>query len=121
VGHIQTEHLVLDDWGILNPLIVLHRNRLPLRFADQSFLAPGTDQAMRNWQESWFEDVWVGHTDPFQQVPGTNERIVQVARAVGLQKQSIETVPDRNGRAVFEIFRFVRTKDSELRAPASGR
>jgi hypothetical protein len=31
-----------------------------------------------------------------------------VAREAGFEKQIIETVPDRNGRPVFEIFRFVR-------------
>ena len=40
-GHITAEHTVVDDWGILNPLIVLHRNRLRLFYADQSFLSVG--------------------------------------------------------------------------------
>ena len=39
---------------------------------------------------------------------GVNDRIVRVARKAGFEKQMIETVPDRNGRQVFEIFRFVR-------------
>jgi hypothetical protein len=107
-GHIEADHLVVDDWGILNQLIVLHRNQLPLRFADASFLAPGIDAHMRQWEQSWLDGVWIGHTDPYQQVPGTNQKIVQVARTAGFQKQMIETVRDRNGRPVFEIFRFVR-------------
>jgi hypothetical protein len=32
-----------------------------------------------------------------------------VARAAGFEKHIIETVPDRSGRPVFEIFRFVRS------------
>jgi hypothetical protein len=120
-GHIEADHLVLDDWGIMNPLIALHRNRLPLRFADETFLAPGIDAPMRKWQESWLEDVWIGHADPYQQVPGTNERIVHVTRAAGFEKQMVQTVPDRNGRPVFEIFRFVRTTNTEPRAAALGR
>jgi hypothetical protein len=32
-----------------------------------------------------------------------------VALAAGFEKRMIETVQDRNGRPVFEIFRFVRT------------
>jgi hypothetical protein len=123
-GHIQADHLVLDDWGIMNPLIVLHRNRLPLRFADASFLDPATDAPTRKWQESWFDYVWIGHTDPFQQVAGTNQRMVRVAREAGFEKQMIDIVPDRNGRPVFEIFRFVRpggTPPTEPRALANGR
>src|SRR5579863_4319211 len=48
-GHIQAEHLVVDDWGILTPLLVLHANRLPVYFADQSFLATGITDDDRNW------------------------------------------------------------------------
>jgi 4-amino-4-deoxy-L-arabinose transferase-like glycosyltransferase len=108
-GHIQTDYLVVDDWGILNPLIALHRNRLPLVYADQSFLAPGTDEAHRKWSiKALAEDVWIGHTAQFEQWAGENERITRVAREAGFEKQVIETVPDRNGRPVFEIFRFVR-------------
>jgi hypothetical protein len=107
-GHIQADHLVVDDWGILNQLIVLHRNRLPLQFADTLFLAPGIDAPIRQWEQSWLDDVWIGHTDPYQQVPGTNQRIVQLGRTAGFEKRMIETVPDRNGQPVFEIFRFVR-------------
>lgn len=106
-GHIHPDHLVLDDWGIMNPLITLHRNRLPIRFADETFLGPTVDAATRNWETGWLNDIWIGHTDDYQQVAGTNARIVSVARAAGFEKQIVETVPDRNGRPVFEIFRFV--------------
>jgi hypothetical protein len=107
-GHLQAPHLVVDDWGILTQLIVLHRNQLPLLLADQTFLAPGTDQDSRNWfMRRLAEDVWIGHTPPFQQWAGENDRITRVARDAGFEKQMIETVPDRNGRPVFEIFRFV--------------
>ena len=106
-GHIQADHLVLDDWGIMNPLIVLHRNRLPLRFADARSSIPRSMRRLESGK-SWFDYVWIGHTDPFQQVAGTNQRMVRVAREAGFEKQMIGTVPDRNGRPVFEIFRFVR-------------
>ncbi len=107
-AHIQSPELVVDDWGILNPLIVLHRNRLPLVLADPSFLTPGiTERDRRFALKRLAEDVWIGHTNPYQQWPGEDQRIVRVARSVGFEKKLIETVPDRNGRAVFEIFRFV--------------
>jgi hypothetical protein len=108
-GGIQTSHLVFDDWGIMNPVIALHRNRLPVRYADENFLDPGASAATLKWQQGWLDDVWIGHTDPYEQVPGTNQRIVRVAKAVGYEKQIMRTVPDRNGRPVFEIFRFVRS------------
>ena len=107
---VQANHLVVDDWGILNPLIALHRNRLPMLYADQSFLGPGFSKSDRNWFiERVAEDVWIGHTPQFQQWAGENERIIRVAREVGFEKQLLKTIPDRNGRQVFEIFRFVRS------------
>jgi hypothetical protein len=109
-GHIQAPELAIYDWGILNPLVVLHRNRLPLYVADQGFLAPGIAEDDRKFfMKRLAEDVWIGHTDPYQQVPGSNQRIVQLAGGAGFEKRLIETIPDRNGQPVFEIFRFVRT------------
>ncbi|MGB6946516.1 MAG: hypothetical protein WBE37_29230 [Bryobacteraceae bacterium] len=109
-GRIESPELIVDDWGILNPLVTLHRNRLPLVVADQTFLAPGIAEADRQWfLRRLADDVWIGHTPAFQQLPGANERIVRVARAAGFEKHILETVPDRNGQPVFEIFRFVRT------------
>jgi hypothetical protein len=106
-GHIQASHLVVDDWGILNPLIALDRNRLPLVLAGPTFLDPALDAPTRAWQKDWLQDVWIGHTPAFQQWPGAYDRIVRVARDAGFEKRLIETVPDRNGHPVFEIFRFV--------------
>ncbi|MGP0076095.1 MAG: hypothetical protein ACLPWF_29600 [Bryobacteraceae bacterium] len=109
-GHIQAEHLVVDDWGILTPLLVLHANRLPVYLADQSFLATGITDDDRNWFIRRLEqDVWIGHTTEFLQWPDANTRIARLAQGAGFEKQMIGTVPDRNGRPVFEIFRFVRS------------
>jgi hypothetical protein len=109
-GHIQAEHLVVDDWGILTPLLVLHANRLPVYLADQSFLATGITDDDRNWFIRRLEqDVWIGHTTEFLQWPDANTRIARLAQGAGFEKQMIRTVPDRNGRPVFEIFRFIRS------------
>ncbi len=108
VSSIQPEHFVVDDWGIVKPLVVLRGGSVPLLMADDSFLAPGISEARREWDHTRLvEDVWIGHTPQYQQTAGANERIVQAARAAGFEKQLIKTVPDRNGRPVFEIFRFV--------------
>ena len=113
-GHIQADHLVVDDWGILTPLIVLHGNRLPLVFADQSFLAPGSRP----------RPTAIGPCNVCRKMfglairrnssngPARTKGSSRVARAAGFEKHIIETVPDRNGRPVFEIFRFVRDQRS---------
>jgi hypothetical protein len=104
VGRIQSAHIVVDDWGIANALLVLHGGKLPLVMADG-----------REWDRARLSDgVWIGHTPEYQQRAGANDRIVQAARSAGFEKRIIETVPDRNGRPVFEIFRFVRAQASAL-------
>jgi hypothetical protein len=107
-GHVQADALVVDDWGILNQLVTLHRNQLPILLAGQSFLAPELSQSARDWCiQRLEEDIWIGHTPQFQQWAGNDERMSR-ALAAGFEKHMIDTVQDRNGRPVFEIFRFVR-------------
>jgi len=97
-SRMQSARIVVDDWGIANALQVLHGGRLPLVMADG-----------RGWEPARLaEEVWIGHTPEYQQTAGASERIIQAARSAGFEKQMIETVPDRNGRPVFEIFRFMR-------------
>ena len=83
---------------------------MPIR----SFLcARNREAGIRDWFiERLAEDVWIGHTPQFQQWAGENERIVRVAREAGFEKQIIETVPDRQRRPVFEIFRFDQPRGS---------
>jgi hypothetical protein len=122
VADIQTPELAIYDWGIVNALVVLHRNRLPLYVADQSFLAPGIGEDDRKFfMKRLIEDVWIGHTPEFQQLPGINEKMVRLAREAGYEKHMIETVSDRNGRAVFEIFSFVRAAGEPVRSDAASR
>jgi hypothetical protein len=113
VGRIQSAHLMVDDWGIVGPLLVLDGNSLPLVLADPSFLGPGMTEGARAWDRARLaEDVWIGHTPEFQQRDGANERIVHLAQSAGFEKQIIKTVPNRNGQPVFEIFRFGRVPAS---------
>lgn len=95
VGRMHSAHFVVDDWGIANGLQVLRAGNASLVLAQE-------------WEHARVEDIWIGHTPEFQVRAGGNERILQVARFAGYEKQIIKTVPDRNGRPVFEIFRFVR-------------
>jgi len=97
VGAMPADHFAIDDWGIENSLEVLRGGSASLTLANEPFT-----------RASFADDVWVGHTREYEQRAGVNDRAVQAARAAGFEKQLIKTVPDRNGHAVFEIFRFVR-------------
>jgi len=105
--------LVIDDWGILNPLVVLHRGRLPLIFIDESFLTPGESEKQHAWDQGLAQQhVWIGHTQGYRVFGPSVEKIEKSAESLGLRKQILELVPDRNGRPVFEIFRFARDPSS---------
>ena len=107
VGRVKDRSLMVDDWGIVNPLLVLHRNRLPLEFANERFLAPGSSESDRQWaMEKLADDVWIGHTPQFEET-GVSDRIVRLARGAGFEKQLMEIVRDTHGNPVFEIFHFV--------------
>ncbi len=97
VGAMPADHFAIDDWGIANSLAVLRGGSASIALANEPFT-----------RERFADDIWIGHTRDYEQRAGVNERIVQAARAAGFEKQLIQTVPDRYGRPVFEIFRFVR-------------
>lgn len=108
VGKVHDRSVMVDDWGILNPLVVLHRGRLPLVFMDAGFLAPASTETDRQWAlDQLANDVWIGHTPQFEELTGANAKTVRLARAAGFEKQIIEIVRDTHGTPVFEVFHFV--------------
>ena len=96
VGAMQPAHFAIDDWGIANGLQVLRGGSASLALVNEPLTRAG-----------FVDHVWIGHTLEYEQKAGVNDRVVRAARAAGFEKQLIKTVPDRNGRPVFEIFRFV--------------
>jgi hypothetical protein len=88
--------LLVTDWGILNPLEVLHQGRLNLRWAGDVDARLFADR----------EALWVDHTDGNEQFAGRNKLWADAAAAAGYRKVVVETVADRNGRMIFELFRW---------------
>lgn len=106
-GRMPAEHVVIDDWGILGPLQLMHEGKLPLVWAGEQFLAAGSSEAQKNWDRGLLErGLWVGHTAAYEQFRGSTEHVVARAAAAGFRKELVQVVADRNGRAVFEVFRF---------------
>lgn len=97
VGELRLARLVIDDWGMLNQLLLLHRGQLPLDYVGDKFLVD------RGRLE---QGLWVGHTTPYEEFRGVNDRVDKAAGAAGFRKEIIKVISDRNGRPVFEIFRF---------------
>jgi len=57
-------------------------------------------------------DIWIGHTPAYRVFGEVSAKIEKSAESLGLRKQVLQLVPDRNGRPVYEIFRFVRDSSS---------
>jgi hypothetical protein len=52
------------------------------------------------------ESIFVGHTDGAEQFTGVNARLRALAAEAGYRRQMLAEIPDRNGRLIFEVFRF---------------
>ena len=92
----------LVDWGYLTQLELLHEGDLPLFMAD-----PGAPPAEIRRQIDDPRRLFIQHTDDKQIFPGVNDRFRQAAAAIGFAERLVRVVRDRNGRPVYEIFRFV--------------
>lgn len=110
VGELKPEQVMIDDWGMLNQLLLLHRGRLPLEFAGDRFLSAGVSEKQKNWDLGRVEHgLWVGHTAAYEEFRGATGGIVKSAESAGFRKETIKVISDRNGRPVFEIFRFIKS------------
>lgn len=110
VSKIPADTLLVDDWGILTPLLVIHRGALPLRIASAPFMSDNPSPAdVAEASQSFAEKnaVWLGHTTPNEQFTGVNARLVKLAAAQGYRKEILDTFYDSNQRPVFEAFRLV--------------
>ncbi len=111
VGELKPSKVVIDDWGMLNQLVLLHRGQLPLEYAGRQFLSPSLSEEERNWDRGRLEQgLWLGHTAAYEEFKGANDRIVKAAASAGFRKELIKVISDRNGRPVFEIFRFTQMR-----------
>jgi len=99
------------DWGILDTLRALSRGGLPLRFGSDDVAQPEIDDGARARIARMLAEkdaIFVGHTDDNQIFPERNERMQEAADAAGYRKRVMKMIEDRNGRPIFEIYRWVR-------------
>jgi 4-amino-4-deoxy-L-arabinose transferase-like glycosyltransferase len=109
LSRLPAEQVVLVDWGMLDSLRLLHNGKLPLRWGAPPFLKPVPDASnLREIHQMLATPglVFVGHADGHEQFAGVNENLRRITMMQGFRKQLLYGVRDRNGRAVFEVFRF---------------
>lgn len=102
--------MVTVDWGIFETLHLMSEGELPLQDASTAVRYP--DQSANHQALSQLiakaDTVWVTHSPPAEVWLGQKTNLVQSANSLGYSQELVETIHDRNGRAIFEILRFRR-------------
>lgn len=108
LGRTRAKHILVADWGILETLNLLSAGSLPV-VPVHHLLGPNPAPADRSQLLAVISDpaeVFVCHSAGNEVWPENSQRLTAFANGAGYQKELLETVYDRNGRAIFEVFRF---------------
>jgi hypothetical protein len=92
----------LVDWGYLNALRMFHEGDLPM------FVVADGNAAELKREIETPDCVFIQHAEDKQIFAGVNDRLRQFAGKLGYGEHIERVIHDRNGRPVFELFRFVR-------------
>ncbi|HEY3787463.1 MAG TPA: hypothetical protein VGL71_01355, partial [Urbifossiella sp.] len=109
---LHPEHVNLMDWGMEFNTLALTQGELELRWAsepgDREVPNENDQRLIGIFLESAPQSVWVRHVDPIELTTGSSGRFEKRAAERGYRKDQLEIIHDRNGRDVFEVYRFVK-------------
>jgi hypothetical protein len=108
---VKARTVYINDWGMFDALRMLHRGKLPLRVGSDPLSKPQLDaEDKRTVLEriSEADAVFVGHADGAEQFTGVNAKLRALADEAGYRREILAAIADRNGRPMFEVFRFER-------------
>lgn len=104
----SSDEIFILDWGVLDPVRVLHRNRLAVRWGADPLLAnpPGPEELkFFRYMISARDHAFVLHTAGAEVFAGVNARFGKMLESEGYRREMPRTIADTNGRPVFEVFR----------------
>ena len=96
----KTDRVFVADWGILETVNLMTEGTVPVVGIGEPDIGPALF-AQPN-------DLFVGHGSSFVQFPQISAKLEQTATALGYVRVPVATVYDRNGRGIFEVFRYRR-------------
>jgi hypothetical protein len=101
----------LVDWGLYDNLNLLHEGRLDLRIATGPLNtdSPSPEQLaeIREILDN-LSALVLNHVPEHEVFPNVGARLDRAAESLGYLKQVVRTIPDSNGRPIFEILQFTR-------------
>jgi Dolichyl-phosphate-mannose-protein mannosyltransferase len=90
----HASQILLPDWGITDALCVLTRDTPPTHTVEEPFAISDTNA------------IWVDHAPDQEFLKGIHERVVAAGRHAGFKPVMLKTYFDRNGRAMFQSYKF---------------
>ncbi len=106
---VHPQRVYVMDWGMFDGLRILDRGRLPLMVgSDQVAKESMDDNDRRMLGEilSARDAVFVGHTEGNEILNGVSAKMRGAAERAGYRKQVLKVIGDRNGRPMFEVYRW---------------
>jgi hypothetical protein len=103
------ENIYVIDWGIYETVDFLLQGQPHLRESYPLLLQPIPDPRQRREIDAMIVDpnaLFVDHLPALEEFRGAGARLEVAARSKGCEKILVRTVADRNGRAIFQVFRF---------------
>jgi hypothetical protein len=106
----ESQTLYITDWGLFDSLNLLHRGRLRLRLASGSLTPANPSPEETADVQRMLQDpsaLFLGHVKAREVYPNVGAHLDVQAETAGLRRETIRTIPDSNGRPIFEISRVL--------------
>jgi 4-amino-4-deoxy-L-arabinose transferase-like glycosyltransferase len=109
LSDIPGQTIYMLDWGIQFPLDVFHNGRLRMRSGHDPFMSEPPSDWDKGAAQRMFADrgaLYITHAEKREVFSGVHKRFDAAAAASGCHEDSVQTIPDSNGRPVFEVFKL---------------
>ena len=122
VKGLGAQNVVCMDWGLIGPLRLLGRGKLPLISGSDAVSKPemsDEDRRTALWLLSEPGNVYIGHTKEFAFFPLPGPNLLRFAEESGYRRTMLAVISDPYGRRVFEVYRFEAERAQDSPSPAS--
>jgi hypothetical protein len=90
----HASQVLLPDWGVTDTLCLLNRDNPQAHPVEEPFVVSDANA------------IWADHTPGHEVSKGVHDRVLAAAQSAGLEPVMLKTYYDRNGRAMFQTFKF---------------